>query len=86
VRAAEETEIVPGPTLPIATTGHLIALKLLARDDETRPQDLGDLRALYAVASPTDRLTAREAVGLISRRGFARGRDLAAALDEFEAI
>ena len=44
-RSAEPTEIVPGLTLPIATTGHLIALKLLARDDQSRPQDLADLRA-----------------------------------------
>ena len=37
VHGAEMTEVVPGLALPIATTGHLIALKLLARDDETRP-------------------------------------------------
>jgi len=33
VRAAEMTDVVPGLRLPIAMTGHLIALKLLARDD-----------------------------------------------------
>jgi len=42
VAAAETTEVVPGLRLPIATTGHLIALKLLARDDLERPQDLAD--------------------------------------------
>jgi hypothetical protein len=83
--AAEETEIVPGLTLPIATTGHLIALKLLARDDEARPQDLADLRALWAVATSSDRVIAREAVRLISDRGYARGRDLLAALNQLEA-
>jgi hypothetical protein len=85
VRAANETEIVPGLTLPIAATGHLIALKLLARDDEARPQDLADLRALRAVATPTDCEQARDAVGLITSRGFARDRDLSAALAALEA-
>ncbi|MGH8825077.1 MAG: nucleotidyl transferase AbiEii/AbiGii toxin family protein [Jiangellaceae bacterium] len=81
VNAAERVEIVPGLVLPVAATGHLIALKLLARDDEARPQDLADLRALHAVAGPGDLALAREAVTLISSRGYARGRDLAAALD-----
>lgn len=81
VHAAEQTEIVPGLVLPVAATGHLIALKLLARDDDVRPQDLADLRALSAVAEPADFALAREAVTSISRRGFDRGRDLTAALD-----
>jgi predicted nucleotidyltransferase len=80
VRAADLTEIVPGLSVPIATTGHLIALKLLARDDQARPQDLADLRALRAVATPADLSAASEAVRLISARGFDRGRDLTAAL------
>ena len=79
-RSAEPTEIVPGLTLPIATTGHLIALKLLARDDQSRPQDLADLRALRAVASPDDLAAADRAARLISSRGFNRGRDLTDAL------
>jgi len=81
-RAAEPTEIVSGLTLPIATTGHLIALKLLARDDQSRPQDLADLRALRAIASPEDLAAADRAARLISSRGFNRGRDLTAALKE----
>jgi predicted nucleotidyltransferase len=83
-RAAEITEIVPGLSLPLATTGHLIALKLLARDDQTRPQDSADLRALRAVATPADLHAAREAVRLISARRFDRGRDLMAALNAIE--
>jgi Nucleotidyl transferase AbiEii toxin, Type IV TA system len=85
VEQSESTEIVEGLNLPIALTGHLIALKLLARDDATRPQDLADLRALRAVASPEDIATAQQAVRLISQRGFARGRDLVAALDALTA-
>jgi hypothetical protein len=80
VRESQMTEIVSGLTLPIATTGHLIALKLLARDDQTRPQDLADLRALRAVATSEDWDVAGNAVRLITARGFDRGRDLLAAL------
>jgi hypothetical protein len=65
----------------VVTTGHLIALKLLARDDVTRPQDLGDLRALMAVAGPEDLAVAHQAVGLIEARGFNRERDLTKALN-----
>ena len=85
-QAAESIEIVPGLTLPVATTGHLIALKLLARDDATRPQDLADLRALILVASPNDLAMAEAAVRLIMERGFNRERDLISALQEFRAM
>jgi predicted nucleotidyltransferase len=80
-QAAERIEIIPGLTLPVATTGHLIALKLLARDDERRPRDAADLRNLAVVASPEDRDLARQAVELITARGFDRDRDLRQALD-----
>jgi predicted nucleotidyltransferase len=79
-RAAETMEILPGLTVPVARTGHLIAVKLLARDDDSRPQDLADLRALHAVATPADVKLAREAISLITERGFHRDRDLATAL------
>lgn len=80
VAAAELVEIIPGLTLPIATTGHLIALKLLARDDY-RPQDSADLRLLAIAASKSDRDAARRAVELIEARGFSRERNLLAALE-----
>ncbi|WP_222105941.1 nucleotidyl transferase AbiEii/AbiGii toxin family protein [Catellatospora sichuanensis] len=80
--AAEQLEIVSGLLLPVATTGHLIALKLLACDDESRPQDLADLRALLSVANSEDLTVARAAIELITKRGFNRSRDLDAALDQ----
>lgn len=80
-RAAEVIEISPDLRLPVALVGHLIALKLLARDDERRPQDSDDLQALIGVASEDDVGVARDAVALISERGYARDRDLQAALD-----
>jgi len=78
---ADRLEVFSGVPAPVAKSGHLIALKLLARDDNTRPQDVFDLRALIAAADQSDLALARDGVELIERRGFHRGRDLAAALD-----
>jgi predicted nucleotidyltransferase len=79
--AAEQIEVLPGLDIPVAQVGHLISLKLLARDDATRPQDASDLRALIGVASEDDLERAREAAQLIEDRGYSRGRDLAGSLD-----
>ncbi|MFD4433469.1 hypothetical protein [Nocardia sp. NPDC058497] len=65
----------------MATTGYHIALKLLSRDDDTRPQDLADLHELLAAATERDLQVARSAVRLITDRGFHRGRDLEKSLD-----
>ena len=81
VESAETLEVVPGLTIPVALTGHLIALKVLSRDDRTRPQDVSDLRALLARATPEELTRAREALRLIQSRGFHRGRELMAMLD-----
>ena len=82
VAAAKRLEVLPGLTVPVAQVGHLIAMKLLARDDQTRPLDLADLRALLQVATPDDLALAREAIELITERGFNRDRDLMAGLAE----
>ncbi len=81
VAEAEALEVFPEQSIPVASLGHLVALKLLARND-LRPQDSADLRALVDVAEERDLVVARAAVGLIQQRGFARGRDLDAALAE----
>ena len=81
VERATPITILPGFVLPVASVGDLIAMKLLARDDRHRPADADDLRALREVAAPGDWDTARVAVAAIEQRGFARGRDLFAALD-----
>jgi hypothetical protein len=89
VTAADPTEVVPGFAVPVARAGHLIALKILARDDRTRPQDRVDLAALLLRADPSTLEEARGALTLVTRRGFHRGRDLPAALqatiEEFRA-
>lgn len=79
--AAEALEVLPGLVVPVATLGHLVALKVLSRDDRTRPRDAEDLRALLSEATPADLASARVALERITALGFHRGKDLAAALD-----
>ncbi len=79
---SERMEVLGGVVVPVAALGHLLALKLLARDDERRPQDAVDLRALLAVADDRERARALEAVWTIQARGFARGRDLVSLLSD----
>jgi hypothetical protein len=81
VAAADPIEAVPGFEVPVARLGHLMALKVLARDDRTRPHDRVDLAALLARADAAALGEARESLTLVMRRGFHRGRDLLAALD-----
>jgi predicted nucleotidyltransferase len=82
VAASEPIELLPGLTIGVARIEHLIALKVLSRDDERRPQDLVDLRALLRAATPEDVTRAREALELIAERGFDRGRALVSQLEE----
>jgi predicted nucleotidyltransferase len=82
VAGAEEIELLDGVSLAVATRAHLIALKVLARDDRNRPQDWDDLRALLADASQGEVQEARDALQLIELRGFNRGRDLPADLSK----
>jgi predicted nucleotidyltransferase len=83
VAGAESVEVLPGLRLAVASTGHLIALKLLSRDDDQRPQDLVDLRSLLKTTSRADLEQAKIAAGLIMARGYNRGRDLTNELRRF---
>jgi predicted nucleotidyltransferase len=80
VACADRLEVWPQFSLPVARVGHLIALKLLSRDDQ-RLQDQLDLQALLAVATEADLEDARNGVALIVERGFHRGRALEADFD-----
>jgi predicted nucleotidyltransferase len=82
-RDADRLDVLADLSVPVATTAHLIALKLLARDDD-RPQDQIDLHALVRVASADDLVRASQALALITARGYHRGRDLAKALVELQ--
>lgn len=85
VADAVVVEVLPGLSLPVAAVGHLIALKLLARDDRARPADADDLRHLAEVAEPREWERALAGVSAIGVRGFARERDLVAALRDLAA-
>ena len=84
VAEAEMLEVVRGVLLPVARTGHLIALKLLSVAPG-RETDAADLRSLVAIADKTEWDRASSAVALIEQRGFARGRELKVALAELRA-
>lgn len=82
VLAAEFIEAFPGITFPVARVGHLVAMKLLSERDH-RAHDRTDLDAMLAEITPEELQLAREAVALIEARGFNRGRDLAASLNDW---
>ena len=81
VASADRLEVLPRLVVPVATTAHLIALKVLAG----RSQDLTDLGYLIPEASPADLSDAREAVKLIQTRGFNREQDVMADLEQLVA-
>jgi predicted nucleotidyltransferase len=72
VSRAELLEVLPDVFMPVASIGHLIALKLLAG----RHQDLTDLGYLIAAAAEADLAEAKAAVAKIQERGFNRGQNL----------
>lgn len=78
--AAERIDIGAGVQCPVATAGHLLALKVLARSDR-RPHDDVDIGALLAAMNDAELARAREALALIESRGFARGKALGTELD-----
>jgi hypothetical protein len=81
VRDAEDLALLEDVPVRVATRAHLIALKVLARDDRHRPQDWDDLRALLADASHAEVAAARDALAMIEQRGYNRGRALG---DDFD--
>lgn len=79
VAAATRVKVADGIKAPVATAGHLIAMKVLAGRDRDRL----DLSNLIPAASAADLKQAREAVRLIKSRGFSRDKDLAADLEYY---
>lgn len=82
IAEASEIEVFPDLVAPVAEIGHLIAMKVLSRDDSRRDQDKGDLRRLITKASKDDVQIARSLLGIIQARGYHRGKDLLGELDE----
>ncbi|MFO0550744.1 MAG: nucleotidyl transferase AbiEii/AbiGii toxin family protein [Polyangiaceae bacterium] len=84
-RDAEVLEVLPNVSVPVARAPHLVAMKILARDDRTRPQDLDDILALLDVCTDKDIERTRELLLLIEQRGAHRNRALGAAFEEILA-
>ena len=82
-RGADSIEVLSGLRIPVARVGHLMALKVLARDDRRRPQDVDDLRSLLRESTPADLVDARQALLAIEARGYHRERRLTEALETF---
>jgi hypothetical protein len=80
VQAAQDGEVLRGLNMPVVTRGHLIAMKVLS-DNPERRQDIWDIETLLDYAAPQDLDDARAALQLIMSRGFNRGEDLGAKLD-----
>lgn len=75
VREAEVIEVLPQLRGPVARVPHLIAMKVLARDDRARPQDYDDIVALLGVANAKDIGRVRELLETVEVRGFNRRRE-----------
>ena len=82
VAAATKEAILPGFVVPVATAGHLIAVKVLAG----REVDNRDARWLWEMADEAERQVARRSLEVISERGFNRGKDLAVELVRILAL
>ena len=86
-----ETEIIDR-ALPVALPGtgyiavaraeELLAMKILSMADD-RPQDRLDVRSLLAFTPAMDVQSVRDTLELITARGYHRGKDLVALLDQF---
>jgi predicted nucleotidyltransferase len=75
VEAAQPIEVLPGLSVPVASIGHLIAMKLLSARPG-RLKDFDDASALIGVADEQDLAVVRASIDLIDRRGFAGEKDL----------
>lgn len=85
VEASELLEVLRGIHIAVPTVGHLIAMKVLSRNDRERPQDRVDLAELFKCATADDLVEAQGALDLITRRGFHRKLDLNAAFAQARA-
>ena len=85
-RKAERMEVLENLVLPVATLGHLAALKLLAAREPEREHDLRDLRALVSEMGEQDLVEAKEAIALLVARGQAVEGQLETDLDRLRTI
>lgn len=82
VEHATKLDLGYAAPLPVASVGHLIAMKVLSESDE-RLQDRIDLVNLMVAATPRDLEIAQTAVDLIQQRGYGRKKKLRAVFERF---
>ena len=80
VAAAERLAVTRDLKVPVATRGHLIAMKVLSQGKD-RPQDHVDVQQLLKRAAVADLGEARAALRLIRERKRDGGKDLLGALE-----
>ena len=80
VASAERLAVTRDLKVPVATRGHLIAMKVLSQGED-RPQDSVDLQQLLQRATAEDLDEARTALRLIREREHDGGKDLLGALE-----
>ncbi len=68
--AAVHLEILPGLSAPVAAIGHLIAMKVLARDDRRRPQDWGRPASAHPCGEPSRLGPSPSGAGVDHRSGL----------------
>jgi hypothetical protein len=81
VATAKALEILPGIMVPVVGAGYLLAMKVLAG----RPKDIEDIRGILEYIEPGELQLAREALDVITARGFHRGKNLQEELAQFLA-
>ncbi len=83
VAGASRLEMFPGLFVPVASRGHLIAMKVLSQNETDRLRDRVDLQQLLHQASVEDIASAEAGLKLIIERGFDRSKDLLKDLRKF---
>ena len=84
VAAAQPVTVMPNLRVPVATRGHLIAMKILSVNAD-RGRDADDLTGLVGVAENSDLEEARAGLRLLAQRDKSRGKDLLADLEAIVA-
>ncbi len=73
---SEPIEIFPNLWIRTATLPALLALKVLAADADSRPQDVIDIKHLLREATEEELMRADELIRMIDLRGYHRGKNL----------
>ena len=82
---SQPIEIFPNLLIRTATLPALLALKVLAADAQSRPQDVIDIKHLLIEAAEDDLIQAEQLIRVIELRGYHRGKNLVEDFAGFKA-